>query len=182
MATNTTKLGLIKPDLTDIVDVGNLNDNADSIDAAVGFTVCTSATRPATPWSGQSIFETDTLSSFIWDGSTWQTAGGGGSITVSETAPTSPAPGNGDLWYSSTDGRTFVYYEDVDSSQWVEIGQVLGGGGTSNVASDCIQPNFSTISEDYTFDANYNGVSAGPVTIASGVTVTIGATSAWSIV
>jgi len=56
------------------------------------------------------------------------------------------------------------------------------GGGTGNVASDCIQPNFSTISEDYTFDANYNGVSAGPITIASGVTVTIGATSAWSIV
>ena len=68
MATNTTKLGLIKPDLTDIVDVGNLNDNADSIDAAVGFTICTSATRPATPWAGQTIFETDTTSSFVWDG------------------------------------------------------------------------------------------------------------------
>ena len=97
MATSTTKLGLTKPAYTDIVDVADLNNNSDAIDAAVGFTVCTSSTRPATPWSGQSIFETDTLSSFIWDGSTWQTAGGGGSITVSDTAPTSPAPGNGDL-------------------------------------------------------------------------------------
>jgi hypothetical protein len=63
-----------------------------------------------------------------------------------------------------------------DGSAWVEV----SGGG--NVASDAIQPNFNTISADYTFDANYNGVSAGPITIASGVTVTVGATSAWSIV
>ena len=75
-----------------------------------------------------------------------------------------------------------IYYEDVDSSQWVEIGQVLGGGGTGNVASDCIQPNFNTISENYTFDTGYNGVSAGPVTIASGFTVTVPSGSAWSIV
>ena len=63
-----------------------------------------------------------------------------------------------------------------DGSAWVEV----SGGG--NEASDAIQPNFNTISEDYTFTANYNGVSAGPITIASGFTVTVGATSAWSIV
>ena len=130
MATTTTKLSLIKPDLTDVVDVGNLNDNADSIDAAVGSTICTNATRPASPFTGQVIFETDTSDSFVWDGSAWQSA----------------------------------------------------GGGTSNEASGCIQPNFNTISENYTFTANYNGVSAGPITIASGFTVTVGATSAWSIV
>ena len=120
MATNTTKLGLIKPDLTDIVDVGDLNNNADDIDAAVGFTICTSATRPASPWAGQTIFETDTTSSFVWDGSAWQAAGGGGgSITVSATAPVSPPPGNGDLWWDSDNGNMYIYYEDVDSSQWV---------------------------------------------------------------
>ena len=120
MATTTTKLSLIKPDLADVVDVGNLNDNADSIDAAVGFTICTSATRPAAPWAGQTIFETDTTSSFVWDGSAWQAAGGGGgSITVSATAPVSPPPGNGDLWWDSDNGNMYIYYTDVDSSQWV---------------------------------------------------------------
>lgn len=120
MATNTTKLGLIKPDLTDVVDVGNLNDNADDIDAAVGFTLCTSATRPATPWAGQTIFETDTTSSFVWDGSAWQAAGGGsGSITVSATAPVSPPPANGDLWWDSDNGNMYIYYDDGDSQQWV---------------------------------------------------------------
>lgn len=77
MATNTTRLGLIKPDLTDNVDVTDLNNNADDIDAAIGFTVVTSTTRPSTPWSGQPIFETDTGNSYVWDGSSWQAAGGG---------------------------------------------------------------------------------------------------------
>jgi hypothetical protein len=76
MATTTTKLSLIKPDLADVVDVGNLNDNADSIDVAVGFTICTSSTRPASPWTGQPIYETDTLSSYMYDGSTWKSVGG----------------------------------------------------------------------------------------------------------
>jgi len=58
----------------------------------------------------------------------------------------------------------------------------ISGGGGGNVANDSIQPNFNTISENYTFVDGYNGVSAGPVTIASGATVTVGTASAWSIV
>jgi len=34
------------------------------------------------------------------------------------TAPTSPV--NGDRWYDTISGRTYVYYKDSDSSQWVE--------------------------------------------------------------
>lgn len=130
MATNTTKLGLIKPDYVDVVDIADLNTNMDDIDAAVGSTIVTSTTRPSTPFAGQVIFETDTELSFVWDGSSWKPSGGGG----------------------------------------------------GNVADDCIQPNFNTISNNYTFDTGYNGVSAGPITIASGVTVTVPSGSAWSIV
>lgn len=63
-----------------------------------------------------------------------------------------------------------------DGTDWVAV------SGSSNVASDCIQPNFNTISENYTFPDSYNGVSAGPITIATGATVTVGTASAWSIV
>jgi hypothetical protein len=45
-----------------------------------------------------------------------------------------------------------------------------------------IQINENVISTDYTIPMGYNGVSAGPVTIASGVTVTIASGSSWSIV
>jgi len=43
----------------------------------------------------------------------------GGEIFISETAPTSPE--RGDLWFDSLNGKTYFYYEDADSSQWVEV-------------------------------------------------------------
>ena len=119
MATSTTKLGLTKPDFVDVVDISELNDNANLIDAAVGMAIVTSATRPATPWAGQIIFETDTLVPYVWDGSAWQVAGGGGgSIEISATAPVSPSAG--DLWWDSDDGKMFIYYNDGSTSQWVD--------------------------------------------------------------
>ncbi len=38
-------------------------------------------------------------------------------VTMSETPPVSP--GSGALWWDSAGGQLYVYYEDVDSSQWV---------------------------------------------------------------
>lgn len=62
----------------------------------------------------------------VYDGSQWvnQDPGGGG-LTVSATAPASPD--SGDMWFNSTDGKTYVYYTDGDSSQWVEVGASVSG-------------------------------------------------------
>lgn len=45
-----------------------------------------------------------------------------------------------------------------------------------------IKLNGQTLSASYTIPAGYNGLSAGPITIANGVTVTVPDGSAWSIV
>ena len=50
-----------------------------------------------------------------------------GKTTTSDTAPTSPS--DGDLWYDSVGGRTYVYYQDPTGSQWVDIAPQGGGGG-----------------------------------------------------
>lgn len=48
----------------------------------------------------------------------WVTAASGGaSVTTSDTAPSNPS--EGDLWYDTTELTTYVYYNDGDSSQWV---------------------------------------------------------------
>jgi hypothetical protein len=52
---------------------------------------------------------------------------GGGGMTVSSTAPSSPA--EGDMWYDDTSGRTYVYYDDGSSQQWVEFGAPPSGIG-----------------------------------------------------
>lgn len=72
MATSTTRLGLTKPAGSDVVDVAVLNANADKIDAAVGIVVCTSTTRPTSPFTGQQIYETDTKQLQTYTGSAWQ--------------------------------------------------------------------------------------------------------------
>jgi len=58
---------------------------------------------------------------YEWDGVAWNVVGGGGSgggVTIGPTPPASPAPG--DQWYNDATGRTMVWFEDVDSGQWVE--------------------------------------------------------------
>ena len=54
--------------------------------------------------------------------------------------------------------------------------------GSSIVASNGIMVNSQTISSDYTIASGNNGGSFGPVTVASGVTVTISSGSVWTIV
>lgn len=77
-------------------------------------------------------------------------AGGGASVNISDTVP---AGGNaGDLWYDSTDGTLYVYYEDVDGSQWVQVqaNSALTAGIESRVgalesqaiAFGAVSPNF----------------------------------------
>jgi hypothetical protein len=53
--------------------------------------------------------------------------GGGASVTTDDTAPSSPS--DGDLWYDTHDGGMFVYYEDTDSAQWVEVIGSAGAAG-----------------------------------------------------
>jgi len=65
-------------------------------------------------------------------------AGGGATLTVSDTPPTVDIT-EGDLWFESDTGKTFVYYD----SFWVEVGS--GGSIESGVAtqSDWNQTNIS---------------------------------------
>jgi hypothetical protein len=76
MAGTTTRLGLRKPDphptTGDLINVTtDINDNADKIDAAINFHICTSGTRPvgANRWDGREIFETDTRRAYVWSAS-----------------------------------------------------------------------------------------------------------------
>ena len=48
-------------------------------------------------------------------------------LDISTSAPTSPAPVAGDLWWESDTGHLYVYYDDGDSSQWVAVSQGPAG-------------------------------------------------------
>lgn len=112
MATTTSRLALTKPAGTDSVDIAVLNTNADKIDASIGATICTSGTRPGSPYSGQFIFETDTSKTYVYNGgsSAWVSVVptsvaqadnalklNGRTVYVQSATPTGMA--SGDLWF-----------------------------------------------------------------------------------
>lgn len=53
----------------------------------------------------------------------WINAAAGASI--SSAPPSVAVPG--DIWYDQDDGRSYVYYQDTDSSQWVEMNPSWNG-------------------------------------------------------
>jgi len=55
-------------------------------------------------------------------------------------------------------------------------------GGSSNITAQGLWENNATISSNYTITSGNNAMSAGKITIASGVTVTVPSGSTWTIV
>ena len=63
--------------------------------------------------------------------------------------------------------------------------QLTNGAGyitTATVAGGCVYENGQTISSNYTVTNGKNAMSAGPISIASGVTVTIGDGETYTII
>ncbi len=81
-----------------------------------------------------------------YNGSGWvnsaPTGGGGANVTISDTAPGSANAG--DLWWESDTGRLKIYYNDTDSTQWVDASPPLadatsiGGQGTVSMRASII--------------------------------------------
>ena len=79
------------------------------------------------------------ISSVTADGFTLSsTASSGASVTTSDSAPGSP--NDGDLWWKSDEGRLKVYYEDADTSQWVDASPPLATTGSATVTTSDSAP------------------------------------------
>jgi hypothetical protein len=100
-------------------------DVAGIIKASNGVVTLTSAGVPSTtvPDGTLAVDTTNDVFYFRSGGEWTEVSGGGASLTVSTTAPESPE--DGDLWYNSVSGGTFVYYD----SFWVETGTSGGPRG-----------------------------------------------------
>jgi hypothetical protein len=85
----------------------------------------------------------------------------GAAVIPSGTEAQRPTPATGQLRFN-TDATSF---EGYNGTEWGSI----GGGATS----DAIYENSATITENITIVTGRNGMSTGPITINSGVTVTV---------
>jgi len=127
-------------------------------------------------------------------------SGGGGNVAIAITniPPTNPSGGN--LWYDLDIGRTFIYYTDVDGSQWVDanpsgsfdvglnvyntyptyVGVVTAIDFGNNLTVSPILSGIVTITAfgGYWTDANSGIYTTGNVAIGTNV-VSSGSTSLW---
>lgn len=134
MSTTTTRLALVKPANSDLYDISVFNNNADKIDRIGGVTICTSSTRPNSPFLWMTAYETDTKNLIIWNGTTWATAVSPAQnaliiVCTSITRPGSPLTGQ--LIYE-TDTKYERYW---DGAAWQIIGPTdpIPGVVTGNV-------------------------------------------------
>jgi len=78
---------------------------------------------------------------------------GTASYTSSATAPSSPVAGDG--WFNTETGKVYVYYTDVDGSQWVEVGAAPVGPTGATGATGATGPDVLSINAQsgttYTF-------------------------------
>tara|TARA_B100001057_G_scaffold493961_2_gene589509 strand:+ start:3110 stop:4654 length:1545 start_codon:yes stop_codon:yes gene_type:complete len=77
----------------------------------------------------------------------------GASISVSDTAPSSPS--SGAIWFNSSSGILYVYYTDPDGSQWVQP----SAGNVSNDYNNLTnKPTLDTLSNAGTVDFGTNKI------------------------
>jgi hypothetical protein len=82
------------------------------------------ATDPASGASGEIYFNTVSNKLKIHNGTSWGeiSGGGGGASEFYSQDATPTATSVGAIWLNTTNGKYFVWMNDGDSSQWVEIG------------------------------------------------------------
>ena len=107
-------------------------------------------------------------------GTVTKTASTGAAVIPTGTTANRPGvPTEGHFRRNSELGQ----WEGYDGSQWSGIGGASGGGGNPFCYENDI-----TVTTNYTITTGKNAMSAGPIKIADGITVTIPDGSTWSIV
>lgn len=97
----------------------------------------------------------------MYYGGAWNTASGG---TAFGATPPFPAT-EGDVWYDTDNGRSYVYYYDGTSSQWVEMNPAWDGGtppdsiGTTELADESVTP--AKLASSGLIDFSSTGVGIG---------------------
>ena len=95
-------------------------------------------------------------------------------ISAGTTAQRDATPAAGYFRFNTTLGK----FEGYNGSAWGAVGGGATGGGSDAVFHE----NDQAVTTNYTVPTGKNAMSAGPITINNGVTVTVSAGSVWTIV
>lgn len=142
----------------------------------------TTAQRPLSPLFSHFRANSDTGRLEYYDAAraTWldfaQATTGTGSLIVpaGTTAERDASPGTDKLLRFNTETGQ---YEGYNGSEWVPV----GSGATGASGDQVFVENDQVVTADYTIPSGKNAMSTGPITINSGVTVTVSDNARWVV-
>ena len=100
------------------------------------------------------------------------TGTGAAKLNVGTTAQR-PTAVTGLVRYNPTTGK----FEGYGATAW----GALGGGATGGGADQVFVENGQTVTTSYTLSTGFNAMSTGPITVASGVTITVPSGARWVV-
>lgn len=134
--------------------------------------------------AGDMYYNTSTNRMRVYSGSSWSdvaldaativsktSATGSGVLPAGTTGQRDGSPAAGYMRFNTTDTSAEIY----DGSAWSPV----GGGNTTDKA---LYEMSNTVSANYTIGNSNNAISGGPITINTGISVTIPSSSTWTIV
>ena len=163
---------------TALAVTGALTATADSTFSSTGaLTISKGNTseRPGSPASGMLRFNTQTTEFEGYNGTAWASVGG-----AAISNDTSTASNLYPLFANATSGTAAtVYTSNAKLLYKPSTGELQA---SELVASNGLVVNSQTVSADYTIPSGSNAMSAGPVTVDSGITVTVSSGSVWTVI
>jgi hypothetical protein len=150
------------------------SDSTFSSTGALTISKGTTGERP-TATSGMLRFNTTTTEFEGYNGTTWASVGGAALSNDTSTAtniyPLSAAATTGTASTLYTSNAKFLYKPSTGELQASQM-----------VASNGIVVNSQTVAASYTIAAGFSAMSSGPITVASGQSVTVSSGSRWVVV
>ena len=99
--------------------------------------------------------------------------------TAANWTSTNPTLAQGEVGIELSTGKFKI---GDGSTAWNSLGYASSSGATGGGLDTVFHVNGSTVNSSYSIPSGSNAVSAGPIVVASGATVTIPSGSAWVIV
>ena len=122
----------------------------------------------------------------VYDGATWllaivdtttvveKTGTTGAAVIPASTTANRPTPATGQFRFNTD----LTQFEGYNGTAWGAVGGGATGGGTDAIFHE----NDQTVTSNYTITTSKNAGTFGPITVNSGITVTVPSGSTWSIV
>jgi len=123
-------------------------------------------------WNGYDVTSSNNISAassitgsvFYGDGSKLT-----GIVVTDDNAPSNPS--DGALWWKSDEGKLKIYYEDIDSGQWVDASPGGGGADGSVGSSDLLNDSTPQLGGNLDLN-NFNIAGSGDISANGNLTIT----------